>query len=139
MTTRHERLKKKYLKYCYVLLGHGVRLDLNTSVKKYTSIPQKRAAKHKLSSIKKSSHKNIPKFPNSNILLWHEYWKLKTKRYYHHYILFHQLSTFWIMHCILYYVLILHPRTFLLKRKYYRKSFLWLYKQLPNPTTLSSA
>ena len=94
MPTRHERLKEKFLKYCYVLFGHGVRLDFNTSVKNYTHIPQKRAAKHNLSSIKKSSHKNIPKFPYSNILLWYEYWKLKTKRYYHHYILFHQLSTF---------------------------------------------
>ena len=73
MSTEHERLKEKHLKYCYVLLGHGVRLDFNTSVKNYTSIPQKRAAKHNLSSNKKSSHKNIPKFPNSDILLWHEY------------------------------------------------------------------
>lgn len=31
--------------------------------------PPKRAAKHNLSSIKKSSHENIPKIPYGNILL----------------------------------------------------------------------
>lgn len=62
MPTRDERLKEKFLKYCNVLFGHGVRLDFNTSIKNYTHIPQKRAAKHILSSIKKGSHESIPKF-----------------------------------------------------------------------------
>lgn len=56
--TRDERLKKS-LKYCTFFMDKELRRDFNTSVKNYTHThtPPKRAAKHNLSSVKKSSHR----------------------------------------------------------------------------------
>lgn len=116
--TRDESLKEKSLKYCMSFFGQGVRLDFNTSLKIIQ--PQKRAAKHNISSIKKGSHKNIPKFPYRNILLY-EHWKLKMK------VLtsLHSISliTFSFGWCTAYYILILHPNK-LFKTNYCRKSLI---------------